>query len=278
MRRKLLLLTVLCLIFSIGAAHARIRYPKGTTVQSVELKFPKQSIGYSGYTLRALTTYFKQFAHLRRVDMYDVRLHRKTMLALFDAFPEIDFGFTFVLEEKRLRSDMRYFSTLHSSSSARYDEHRYELLRVCKNLEILDLGHNKIRDIAFVAGLRNLRILILSDNRISDLSPLAGLRNLEYFEAFRCRITDISPLGGLSKLKDINIVLNRVSDARPLYDLPALERLWISYTKIKETDEIYANLPDTDINFTSSQPTNDGWREHPRYFEYTRILKEKNGQ
>lgn len=273
--KKGLLVLFLLLLFT-NLAMAKLKYPEDTDEQSRHIVFPKQNIGYNARVEKELFAYLRQFPNLQSVDMLHVRLHKDMMFRLFDSFPKIDFGFSFLIEGKRVTSHIRYFSTLHSTGSTRYSESLYSMLRVCKNLQILDLGHNKIRNIDFIKDLRQLRILILSDNQIKDISPLSGLYNLEYFEVFRNQISDIGALRNLTKLKDINIVGNPVADVSPLYVLPNIERLWMSDRYVDRVQEIRDMLPNTLVNFTNIYPTGDGWREHPRYFDYTKLLREQN--
>jgi len=238
--------------------------------------FPKQMIRYSKAAVMELKDLLQGYPNLKRVDMYEVSMDKQVMDALFDGFPQIDFGFTLHFGRKYFKNDIRYYSSRHSDKSKRFREGYYDQLRFCKNLEILDLGHNQIGRIDFVAGLTKLQVLILADNDIVDISPLANLKELTYFEAFRNRISDLSPLAGLPKLKDINLVYNRVSDISMLYACKQLERLWLSHNPIPEEQRaaLAQQLPQALTNYVVHSPTSDGWREHERYFEITKLLEE----
>lgn len=275
MIKKALWISLLLLLLTTPAL-AQVRYPSGLTRAVEEIHFPKQTFRYTQTLSNTLIRYFQQFPNLKYVDMYEVRVSNKLMGDLAKALPDVEFGFWFVLRGKKYNSNMKYFSTLNSTSSERYDEEIFSVLGACKRLEILDLGHNIISDISFVGSLKRLKILILSDNRVRDLSPVENLKELEYFEAFRCQYKDISPLGKLPKLLDVNITMNPVEDLTPLYGHNNLERLWLSPTKGIDKEEIVQSLPNVLIHYTSTMPTGDGWREHERYFAYTDLLKNYN--
>ena len=153
------------------------------------------------------------------------------------------------------------------------------MLRYCKNLKALDIGHNAVDDLSWLQELPDLRVLIVAINRLTDISPLAGLKKLEYLEIFNNQITDISPLKGLTHLMDLNIGFNRIADFSPLYEMKNLQRLWVHKAENRNgkgngiSESVVAaltkNLPKCQINFTS-MPTLGGWREHPHFY----VIKE----
>ena len=54
-----------------------------------------------------------------------------------------------------------------------------------KNLEELDLHHNKIKNIGEIAGLQFLNRLYLEENQITDLEALKNLKQLEILDLSR---------------------------------------------------------------------------------------------
>lgn len=128
------------------------------------------------------------------------------------------------------------------------------LVRMCPDLEVLDLDccymddyaplgrltklkklvlthcgsggkGNRIRSIEWIRELKDLQILYLTHNGISDLSPLAGLPMLEELRLGDNRLTDDS-LAGLSDLKNLKLLsLNANGEIGSLSKLPTLENL-----------------------------------------------------
>ena len=113
------------------------------------------------------------------VDLSSCEPDLDLMRRLYAAYPQVDFLFTFTVGREghrqwQLRSDCTCFSSLWSGSeSYRYTEEDYEpLLRFCRHLRALDLGHSDIGDLSLIGQLTELQVLVLADNpRIKDLSP-----------------------------------------------------------------------------------------------------------
>ena len=216
--------------------------------------------------------------NLTWVDLSFCRLRYATLAELRDrmAARGVKVVWTVRFGDFTVRTDATAFSTLHSGGNKTMEEDDFLPLQYCTDLIALDLGHNRIFTIDFIAPLTKLRVVILSDNHITDLSPLDG-KPLEYLEAFNNRVQDISWLADCETLVDLNLCLTHVSDLTPLYDLPNLRRVYISSTNNRDLsqEEIDAFLAykgeDLEAwNFFSQYPTEYGWREtngvlHPRY-------------
>lgn len=215
--------------------------------------------------------FLDQLPSLQRVDMYTTHMHKKEADRLSARYPQIEFGWTLYFGDHRARTDQTVFSTRHDSIVKRHDSKTMDVLRYCRSLRALDLGHNDLTDVSFLAELKDLRLLILADNRIEDLSPLSDLQNLEYIELFNNRVTSLEPLSGLEHLLDLNIAQNRVTSLEPLMKMPWLKRLWMrtcDYDKGVLTapalEALQAALPNTQIDAVSLG-TDGGWRSHPHY-------------
>ena len=171
--------------------------------------------------------------------------------------------------EYTCRTDATAFSTLHQTNSKRLEGSQVEVLQYATELKALDLGHNWIFDIGWIAPLKDLRVLILSDNRITDISPLAD-KPLEYLEMFNNRVKDISCLAGKETLIDLNLCNTHVGDLSVLSTLPNLQRVWMGDIDELTRDTINAYLAEKGdtleaYNFTTKYPTEGGWRTHERY-------------
>lgn len=217
-----------------------------------------------------------KFPALIKVDMYNSRVSKEQMTMLSEQFPNIYFGWTLHFGKWRVRTDVTAFSTHNSTHSKAYTTEVFEVLKYCKNLQALDLGHNMVNDISFLTAFTHLKILILADNSVVDISPLAELKELEYVEMFRNHITDISPLASLPNLKDVNMCRNfNISDASALLACPKLERVWLSYCGLDEQQQAQLRqaFPNAAFNFTVFSSTAGGWRTHPRYYDVVKMFK-----
>jgi hypothetical protein len=168
-----------------------------------------------------------------------------------------------------LKSDATAFSTLHDTNSTRLEDYQVAVLQYATELRALDLGHNWIFNIDFIAPLKELRVLVLSDNRITDISVLED-KPLEYLEMFNNRVKDISCLSGKETLIDLNLCNTHVGDLSVLYTLPNLKRVWMGDIDELTKDTINQYIADKGdtleaYNFTTKYPTEGGWRTHERY-------------
>ena len=231
--------------------------------------------------MKAFMSQLEQFPQLTQVDMYSTHVSRAQMETLTQRFPNIRFGWTLRFGRWVIRTDITAFSTRNNTHSKAYNTQVFEVLKYCRDLCALDLGHNMVNDIQFLTELKHLKILILADNSISDISPLAQLQELEYVEMFRNHITDISPLGELPNLIDVNMCRNfGIKDASALLACTKLERVWLAYCGIPDAQQaqLRAAFPGAAFNFTVYSSTAGGWREHPRYFDVVQMFKTRQYQ
>ena len=196
---------------------------------------------------------------------------------LISKYPEVEFCWTLDWSicdgsRVRLRSDATAFSTMKGRQDPRYTAQQiWDRLQYFPELLAIDVGHNNVSDLSFLANFPGLRRLICIDSKkpVTDISVLAQLPDLEYIELFMQDITDISSLANHEHLLDLNLCHNNVTDLSPLYSCPNLQRLWISYNPNltqEEVDKLQAVLPNCVIETESYQSTGAGWREHDRYF------------
>lgn len=221
--------------------------------------------------------FLDQFPNLEKVDMFATKIRAKEINVLAERYPNVEFGWTMVIVSKdhkhTVRTDATAFSTLHNNKSTKHSSSDFAILKYCKNLKALDIGHNNVKDLTFLEDLPELRLLILACNAIDDITPIASLKHLEYAELFKNNITDITPLSGLTSMLDLNICFNRIKDWTPIYSLQKLGRLWIynsnNYSDDKPVPKdvvagLKEALPSTYIDSTHYS-TMGGWREHPHY-------------
>ena len=178
------------------------------------------------------------------VDLSSCEPDLDLMRRLYAAYPQVDFLFTFTVGREghrqwQLRSDCTCFSSLWSGSeSYRYTEEDYEpLLRFCRHLRALDLGHSDIGDLSLIGQLTELQVLVLADNpRIKDLSPLSNLHDLMYIEIFQCYyIEDFSCFFEMPRMVDMNLsYCENLEDISFLDGMPDFQSGWFRNTKVTE--------------------------------------------
>ena len=186
------------------------------------------------------------------------------MAALRDALPGMKVVWRVSFGRASSRTDATRIRLV--KDDYRFSTKDLEPLQYCTEVELLDLGHNWMRNIEFVRYMPKLRVAILAIGTVEDLTPLAGCTEVEYLELFHNDIADLTPLSGLTNLRHLNLTLNEIEDASPLYGLTGLERLWIGGNPLtaEQKATLEAELPDCEIDY-GSEPTGDGWRKHPRY-------------
>ncbi|MBP5725587.1 MAG: hypothetical protein J6Y48_00795 [Clostridia bacterium] len=275
----LLLIMLFVLAFS-SAEEATVSFKKLTVSRDSEtIDLGKVVVGGGDY--QAFEAFLAQLPNLKHVDMFSTKITAQRINELAEMFPDIEFGWTMNIRGHLVRTDDIALSTKHSDTSARHTAADFSVLKYCKNLLALDIGHNAVKDLSFLYDLPQLKILIIVDNQFEDLTPVASLTELEYLEIFYNSVRDISCLTGLTKLIDLNIGFNYIEEISPLESMTWLDRLWIthywSHNPMNKVDpEVAARLqealPDTQIDYTAKSSIGNGWRKHPRYDTMRKIF------
>ena len=164
------------------------------------------------------------------------------------------------------------------------------VLKYCKDVKYLDLGHNdELADLSFVSEMPNLEVLIVAMTAITDISPLRNCPKLEYLELNSTNVADVSPLQNLTGLHHLNIAnCPKLRDITALYGLTELERLWIGRDTPVPADQakrMKELVPACKVNTTADDPHGDAWRftdydpEIPKYYWVPRyeLLREQMG-
>lgn len=241
-------------------------------------------------SIDGLIGFLTQLPHLKKADMFATPVYKQDIERLTAALPQVEFGWTMCLNcynprhadrnVHRIRTDATAFSTLHNNQCTRHTSEDFEILKYCKNMLALDIGHNAVTDLSFISGMTKLRVLIIGRNGVTDLSPLKNCPDLEYLEAFTNRIESVEPLLSCPHLMDLNIPNNRIGDPELLAQMTSLKRLWaFNYCYANEMDRdlvpariktmLKNALPNCRINWYSGG-TNE-WREpHKHYY----VIKE----
>ena len=234
--------------------------------------------------LQSFEDFLSKLPNLKTVNMYSSNLSRAQMDELYRRFPDVFFGWTITIPctnpphpertPHQFRTDITAFSTLHNNKCSLHTTEELSVLRYCKNLMALDIGHNDVTDLSFLYDLPKLKVLIVAINRnLTDCTPIGSLKDLEYLELFSNNISDISPLANCTHLVDLNITYNNISDLSPLMGLTSLRRLYVCssnnrWGKGEVPNSVIAQLrnalPQCKIdNVTAGAIAS--WRTHPRY-------------
>ena len=180
--------------------------------------------------------------------------------------PDIFWLWEFRFGIDRIRTDIRVYSSLNGYQTYYSLDHFYPIVKYCKHLRALDLGHNSFTDISLIGNLEELEVLILADNFITDASPIGKLHNLVFLELFMNeKIEDYSFLRELTKIKDLNLCYCRTLDSLDfLENMPDLEFAMFKRTAISEEELSYwqEKRPDAILVFRDGDPesSGSGWR------------------
>ena len=129
----------------------------------------------------------------------------------FDAIrPGIFYYWSFVFNNILMRTDILVYSSLrnpHLGDHRFTNEELYPMLKYCKRLRALDLGHNDLTDLTLIGELSDLEVLILGDNpNLVDASPMGKLTKLHYLEFFmEPNVEDFSWLNNLVNMESLEL-------------------------------------------------------------------------
>ena len=256
------------------------------------------AVPYSDGDYARLYTFIESLPNLKKMDMFATDIRKPQIETLVEKFPDVEFGWTMAIpcvnhsnpgrNLHRIRTDATAFSTYHNSYCTLHTNEDISILKYCKNLKALDLGHNRITDLSFLYDHPDLRVLILGRNDyITDITPVGSLAELEYLEIFSNQITDISPLLNCTKLLDLSLCNNLIEDLSPLFEMKRLRRLWLwkwnrnapsAYLPKDLEAQLRDALPDCLIN-TNSDPSQGGWRDKgTRYDTISQMFKYRDSE
>lgn len=215
-------------------------------------------------------TELSQLPYLSYVDLSNSNLTNEQMEILQGYFPCTKFVWVVKMKKWSLRTDTKAFSTMQADTDVMLQTADIQVLKYCKDLVALDLGHHNVTDLSVLMNCQNLRILIMSSNNwLTNIYPVAYLPNLMYFECWCSRISDLTPLVACQNLVDLNVsfVFSKINSIDPLLHFPKLERLWFTHSGVSEADRIrlQERYPDVAMDWTSEDSKSNGWRTHARF-------------
>lgn len=104
----------------------------------------------------------------------------------------------------------------------------------------LHIQSNKISDISALQGLKNLQLLEMSDNDIKDIKPLGSLVNLRSLGAYHNKIADLKPLASCKNLWTLVLSENAITDLNEirylLQQVPGLTDIYLQGNPLASMD------------------------------------------
>ena len=231
-------------------------FGKLVSTEDERIEYVRTEIGNEG--LPALREAIPCLQSCRVLLLDDCGIDNEQLAALRAEFPETKIVWRVHIGYLNFLTDVKviHLTFLLTNQNA-------QVMRYCNEVEYLDIGHNTISDISFMADMPHLRYVILSFNKVSDLSPLANCGELEMLELYQClNLEDISPLANCESLRLLNVSWTQVKDITPVYGLKNLERFYCiwNYTIPEEQRErCFEELPDCWITFEQEVSKNVGW-------------------
>ena len=246
-------------------SYAFTAFDRQLNTSDTELNLSHVTMDDNGARVREILPIMNQ---LQTLDMDTCGVDDEHMAAIRDDYPNVEviwrvwFG-----DDYSVRTNTEKILASKPSAGGNLTVENSESLKYCTSVRYLDVGHNQIlQDISFLRYMPDLEVCIIAMVYFDDLSPISGCTKLEYLETQSNGegLTDLSPLSGLINLEHLNIGnLPGVTDITPLYGLTNLKRLWITAsTPVPEeqVSEMQSRVPDCEINTTSPDPTEEGWR------------------
>ena len=207
-------------------AHPDITFTFDLTFETVTFRTDAEEIDLSWIktTPSAVEALLPYCSNLKKVVMVGCGIDNELMDQLNRRYEDIKFVWQVSVGPKYVRTDITSFIPFKLYVDY-FVEGELDNLKYCTDIVALDLGHQKINTIDFVAYMPNLKYLIIADTQVMDISPLEGLENLEFLEMFLIYSQDYTPLLSLKNLKDLNLAWT-YGDYKIIAQMPWLERCW----------------------------------------------------
>ncbi len=169
-------------------------------------RIPSDTVSLTVTDMTGLEELLPLLPALEEVDLLEAGASLEDLDRFWEIRPDVFFLARFSFHTRMIRTDITVYSSLQRVNFSRRSLEYYEpILKHCKKLRALDLGHNDIDDLTLIGELRDLEVLILADNTFTDASPLGNLTELTYLELFlNEEIEDFGFLRKLTKLQNLN--------------------------------------------------------------------------
>lgn len=188
------------------------------------LAFENTPIGEEG--LERLRAVIPHMSSLHSLLLDNCGISYDSLAQLRLDFPEIRIDWRVWISDLSFLTDVK---VIHLTFLLDHEDanQKAKVLQYCDKVEFLDLGHQHITDVSFLACMPELKNLILSYNDLSDISPISACKKLEMAEFYFCyQLEDLSPLASCESLKLLNVSATAVHDISPIFGLKNLERFY----------------------------------------------------
>jgi len=212
---------------------------------------------------------------LELVEVLHCDVPSEQMAKLQSQFPHIKFVWTVKFGKEEVRTDVTVFMPYQLDMKGSFTNEHGKQLQYFTDIICMDLGHQPISDISFVANMSKLQYLLVGDTKVKDFSALENLTQLKYLEAFMTGFSDATVLRNLENLEDLNICYTPLKDMTPLLEHQKLQHLWVSGVRglnHKTYLKLRKGLPDAVIRYGGNSSTGSGWRETPNYYAQRDLL------
>lgn len=234
--------------------------------------YPNTATQLKAEGLEGLEDAVRYLPALEYIDVIDTPATVEDLDRLYDINPDAFYYWSFVHDGFTIRTDIQVYSSLRDAIIHRFtSEEMYPMLKYCKHLKALDLGHNDLTDLYWIGQLKELEVLILADNpNLVDASPLGNLENLIYLEFFmNHKVEDFSFLNSLTNMEDLNLCYtDHIGEMSFLEYMPNLKFLMVKYSDCTSDTFKYwqQRYPDAYMVYYDGDihSCNSGWRETQR--------------
>ena len=131
-------------------------------------------------------------------------------------------------ENKSTNEQMAQINTIPKQDKSCIELGKYNI-----SAEKIELKNKGLEEINCITDYRNVKVLDLRWNKIKDVKPLKNLKKLEVLKINFNQIEDIKPLLNLTNIKELWLHNNKISDIRGIGKLTKLEHLDISFNPLK---------------------------------------------
>ena len=131
-------------------------------------------------------------------------------------------------ENKSTNEQMAQINTIPKQDKSCIELGKYNI-----SAEKIELKNKGLEEINCITDYRNVKVLDLRWNKIKDVKPLKNLKKLEVLKVNFNQIEDIKPLLNLINIKELWLHNNKISDVRGIGKLTKLEHLDISFNPLK---------------------------------------------
>jgi Leucine-rich repeat (LRR) protein len=111
-------------------------------------------------------------------------------------------------------------------------------LQYFKNLNLLNLRDNNIKDLSPIGSLTRLTILFIENNAVEDITPIGNLINLKHLFANNNEIRNLQPLENCKGLIDLVLQHNNIADISPISQLTQLDFLNLGFNQISDVSPL----------------------------------------